>query len=111
MMPGARRLVRVAFLVLWIIPLAAHAGNEENVDIEEALGAVLPAAGLGGPPPEALGDAPMPRVCTRYALQIARSLKLAQRAAATGDVAARGRVQGQVAQIEARARCRCPQLD
>ncbi|MEE8542577.1 MAG: hypothetical protein V3S94_01830, partial [Gammaproteobacteria bacterium] len=81
-----------------------------SVDIEEALGAVLPMAGLGTPPPNTFGAAPMPRVCARYALQIARSIKLAERAGEVGDALLDRRMQGQIELIVARAAGRCPTL-
>jgi len=111
MMRGVSKLARAAFLLVWIIPLAAQAGDEESVDIDQALEAVPPMLGLGGAGSPSLGDAPMPRVCSRYALQISRSLKLAQRAAAAGDSVTQGRVIGQANLIAARARNKCPQLN
>ncbi len=108
--PGVKRLASALFFALWILPLTAHAGDDEPVDIEEALGAVPPMLGLGAPQRN-LGSAPMPRVCARYALQIARSIKLAERAAAVGDATLDRRMQGQIELIVARAAGRCPQLD
>ena len=109
-MHGVKRLVSALSLVLWIVPLAVHAGDVESVDIDEALGAVLPALGLGAPSRGSLGDFPMPRVCARFAHQIARNLKLAERAARVGDRVLEGRLEGQIQLIEGRAASKCPQL-
>jgi len=110
-MLGAKKFASAVFLALWIVPLAAQAQGEESIDIDEALGAVLPAAGLGEPPKDKLGTYPMPRVCGRYALQIARILEQAERAASAGDMVVAERMQGQVQLIAGRAARKCPQLD
>lgn len=110
-MPGARKLVSALLLVLWIIPLAANAQGDASIDLDEALGALLPGLGVGAPSRSSLGDFPMPRVCARFANQIARNLKLAERAEKIGDDELEARIHAQVGLIAMRAEPRCPQLD
>jgi len=100
------KFASAAFLAGWILLLSAQAQGEEPSDLDMALGAVFPAG-----PDQSLGDYPMPRVCGRYSLQIARYLKLVERAEVVGDRVLAERIQGQVLLIEARAATRCPQLD